>query len=157
MWDRSCRESRKSEFQIDCASRVSFVLQSKLHELKIHDKFLEMHSVRNQLRNAFYSATDDTIKMIGRISVDIRSKGWLAKKLKLLITEGGQRVIIGNNAFPQLCIEVRQKLLSGSFNEVEMQGDCLVKQYSTIKHNFVYLILHRFKNLFKSIGMLKNC
>ena len=43
--------------------------------------------------------------------------------MELFVTDGGQRDIIGNIALPQLRHEVRQKLVSGSINEKEMQGD----------------------------------
>ena len=59
-------------------------------------------------KKAFYSATEDTIKVIGRIFVEICSEGWLAESVEFFIAVGGQRDIIGRNALPQLGIEVRQ-------------------------------------------------
>ena len=106
---------------------------------------------------AFFKATNDTIKIIGRLFDDIRSEGWLAENKERFVTEGGQREISCNNALPQLGIEVRQKPISGSVNEVEMQGDCLRKQYSPKQRKFVESILHRFKDLFERKSMLTNC
>ena len=47
--------------------------------------------------------------------------------------------------------------ISGSVNGVEMQGDCVGKQYSPIQRKYVKFTLHRFKDLFDCKGMLTNC
>ena len=109
-----------TEFHIDCAGPVSIISQSKLHKLKTYDRYLEVRSVPTYLMNAFCSATDNTIKITGRIFLNIHFEGCLAKNVELFITEGGQRDIIGNNALPQLSFEVLQKTLSVSINEIEM-------------------------------------
>ena len=95
----------QTEFQIDCARPVSFIAQTKLHELKIRNRFLGVRKLSNEIQNIFYSATDDVIRIIGRILVDVQSEGWVAKQAEFYITEEGQRDVIGNNILPALGIE----------------------------------------------------
>ena len=73
----------QTEFQIDCTSPVSFILQAKLHELKIKDRFLGVRKVSDGIKNIFYSATDDVIRIIGRTLIDVESEGWMAKQAEL--------------------------------------------------------------------------
>ena len=72
---RMGRNGWETEFQIYCASPVSFISPNKLHELKIQDRYLAVKSVLNENRNVFSSATDDVIKIIGPIVVRIESEG----------------------------------------------------------------------------------
>ena len=77
----------RSEFQIDFASPVSFVSQTKLHEMKIRDSFVDNRIVPKVTRNIFYIAIDDVIKLIGRICEDIKLEGLESPGAEFNITE----------------------------------------------------------------------
>ena len=57
-------------------------------------------------------ATEDIIKIIGKIVVSNESEGWISEGAELFIADGGQRDILGNNLLPSLEIEQRQKRVS---------------------------------------------
>ena len=77
----------------------------------------------DEIKNLFYSATDEVIRVIGRIIDDDESEGWMANPAEFYITEGGQRYIIGNNILPSLGIHVRQKRVEASVNKVVEAGN----------------------------------
>ena len=70
----------------------------------------------SEIRNVFYSATDDFITIAGRIFVDSESERYLAKTV-YYITEGGQRDIIGNLILPLSGVKLRQRLVSRFVND----------------------------------------
>ena len=76
-------------------------------------------SVPGEIKNIFYSATDDVFRTISRNFVDIELEGWVAKKAEVYITDGSQKDIIGNNILPALGIEVRQKKVAAHVHEVK--------------------------------------
>ena len=124
----------QTEFQIGCSSPVSFGSQTKLHELKIRDRFLGVRKVSDEIKNIFYSATEDVIRIIGKILVDVESEGWVVKQAEFYIIGGGQRVIIENNILPSLGIGVRQKRVEASISEVITNGTLTpVGDYSLIQ------------------------
>ena len=102
--DKNGRENRKmleiamgnsrwqTEFQIDCASPVSFGSQTKLHELKSRDKFLAVTKVSDEIKNIFYSVTEDVIPIIGKILVDVESEGWVVKQAEFYIIGGAKEI-----------------------------------------------------------------
>ena len=97
-----------TEIQIDSASPVSFMKKDLLHELKIRDRFLKIESV-DEITKKAYQGFGSTINIIGRVRVRIRSKGWDASDQKLLITEGAEKNLLGNDILPNLGIVVLQK------------------------------------------------
>ena len=77
--------------QDDCASPLSFISQTKLHDLETRDQFIGFKFMPEEIRNIFYSATDDVIRIMGGIFVDIESKGFVAKIAEFFfITEGSK-------------------------------------------------------------------
>ena len=127
---------------------MSFYSQTKLHKLKVLGTIVAVWLVPDHLKKSFYSATDDTIKIIGRIYIDIRSEEWFSENADLFITEGGQRNINGNYNLPQLGIEVRQKQMVRSINEEAQRSDSAEIQLSPIQLKFIQYILQEFKDSF---------
>ena len=97
-----------TEIQIDSASPASFMKKDLLHELKIRDRFLKIESV-DEITKKAYQGFGSTINIIGRVRLRIRSKGWDASDQKLLITEGAETNLLGNDILPNLGIVVLQK------------------------------------------------
>ena len=90
-----------TEIQIDSASPVSFMKKGLLHELKIRDRFLKLEPV-DEITKKAYQGFGNTINVIRRVRVRIRSKGWEACDQKLFITEGAERNLLGNDILPNL-------------------------------------------------------
>ena len=101
---------------------MSFILPTKLNELKIQDQLLGVKKVSDEIKNIIYSATDDVIRIIERILVNVQSEGWVAKQADFYIAEGGQRYILENNTLSALGIEVRQRRLEASLNKAVEDG-----------------------------------
>ena len=100
------------------ASSVSSIPQSTRNVVKFQAPYLAVKSVPDEIRNAFYSATDDIIKIIGQIVVSIESEDWISESAELFITEGGQRDMITHSLIPSSGIEVRRSQVSQGVNDV---------------------------------------
>ena len=107
----------------------------------------------DEIKNIFYSLTDDVFRIIGKNLVDVESESLVANQAEFYINEEGQRDIIGNNILPALGIEVRQKILEATYNEVVTDGTLTpVGDYSLIQCKYIKLILRDFKELFEGQG-----
>ena len=74
--------------------------------------------VPGEIKNIFYSATDEVYRTVSRNFVDIELEGWVAKKAEVYITEGSRKDIIGNNILPALGIEFWQMKVAAYVHEV---------------------------------------
>ena len=121
-----------------------------------------------------YQGFGSTIKIIGKVCVRIRSKGWDAKHQKLFITEGAERNLLGNDILPNLGIEVLQKqpLSNGPelrktpnrspigtyLNQINFASDRKPDQDqdTPLQSEFKAYISNRFPDLIKRTGRSKN-
>ena len=89
-------------------------------------------------------ATEDIIKIIGKIVVRIESEGWISEGAELFITgeEVRKRDIIGKNLLPSLEIEERQMRISRVVSD-SARGPQEQRQieYSPIQRNYIKCIL----------------
>ena len=123
-----------TEIQIDSVSPVSFMKKDLLHELKIRDRFLKLEPV-DELAKKAYQGFGSTIKIIGRVRVKIRSKGWDARNQNFLITEGAEKNLLGNDILPNLGIVVLQKQPppNGSELRITQKGSAIGIDVNQIK------------------------
>ena len=138
-----------TEFQIYCASIVAFISQSKLHKPKIQDRHLSVKSVANEIRNVFYSATEDVIKIIGRIDVRTDFRGWISEGAELFLTYGGQRDTIGNILCPSLGMSASEASNTRGTGVVEGPQDHSQAEFSTIERKYSKTVLSDFEEKFE--------
>ena len=98
---------------VDSASPVSFLKQDFLHEKKLRDPQLKIHSVDEKTRELYCGFNNDTINIIGKVVVRIQFNGWIADETPFFITSEHERNILGNDNLPRIGIEIalRQPLL----------------------------------------------
>ena len=96
-----------------------------------------MKSVPNEIRNVFYSATEDVIKIIGRIDVRTDFRGWISEGAELFLTEGGQRDTIGIILFPSLGISASEACNTRGTGVVEGRQDHAQAEFLTIQRKYI--------------------
>ena len=94
---------------VDSASPVSFLKQNVLHELKLRNSQLKIHSLDEKTRELYCGFTDDAINIIGKYVLRIQSNGWIAEETPLFITTGHERSSVENDNLPRIGIEIAQR------------------------------------------------
>ena len=104
---------------VDSASPVGFLKQNVLHELKKRNPHLKIHPVDKKTRELHCGFTNDTINIIGKIVVRIRSNGWIDDEnlfLSPLDTRG--------TFLPRIRIEIAQRQPLVLVNNVTIPYSC---------------------------------
>ena len=93
---------------VDLASTVNFLKQNVLHELKLRNPRLKIHPVDKKNRELYCGFTNDTINLIGKLTVRIQSNGWTSEEILFFITNGHERKNLGNDNLSRIGIEIDQ-------------------------------------------------
>ena len=91
------------------ASRVSFLKQNVLHELKLRDPKLKIEPIDKKSRALYCSFTNDTINIIGKTVARIQSKGWISEDTHFLYHHWTRMNILGNDNLPRIGKEIAQR------------------------------------------------
>ena len=108
-----------------------------------------MKSVANEIRIVFYSATEDVIKIIGRIDVRTDFRGWISEVAELFLTYGGQRDTIGKILCPSLGMSASEASNTRGTGVVEGPQDHAQAEFSTIQRTYSKIVLSDFEEKFE--------
>ena len=87
---------------VDSASLVSFLKRNVLHELKLKYPNFKVCLAEKAIRDLYCGFTEETINIRVKIIVRTQSNGWIFGETPLLITDGHERKILGNDNLPKL-------------------------------------------------------
>ena len=86
-------------------------MKNILHELKLRNPYVKIHPVNQSTKDLFSGFIDTAIKINGRITVPILSKGWYFESCFFFLTENQEKIILRKDNLKKIEKEVAQKTI----------------------------------------------